>query len=319
MPAARPTTCSRAVPPKVTRRTRSRSSPGGESSSRRCAAAPAWRAAPGSSCPTPPARSRSSPSTTGISTCATTRRRTLPTSAASCSPGATTAPAGSISSRCSRGPVPTRMCHDAERCPRPQHVGPHEERIQQQTSQATGTDHAVGQPNPAVWRRQAGAGASSRGTTAFCDRTATRRQSCTYDVSPMLTEQQLAIVRSAPGSNRMARAMGLTQVTQTTLADAIGLSQPYVSDVIRGRYKNDHRREREEVRRLLRVLHRRSVPRMLMAGWLRKDLQPQRRPGPTALMLLPGNRSAIATVKATAEQTERAPKPPADSAGSACN
>lgn len=53
----------------------------------------------------------------------------------------------------------------------------------------------------------------------------------------MLTEQQLAIVRSEPGSNRMARAMGLTQVTQTTLADAIGLSQPYVSDVIRGRYK----------------------------------------------------------------------------------
>ena len=53
----------------------------------------------------------------------------------------------------------------------------------------------------------------------------------------MLTEQQLAIVRSEPGSNRMARAMGLTRVTQTTLADAIGLSQPYVSDVIRGRYK----------------------------------------------------------------------------------
>lgn len=53
----------------------------------------------------------------------------------------------------------------------------------------------------------------------------------------MLTEQQLAIVRSEPGSNRMARAMGLTRVTQTTLADAIGLSQPYVSDVIRGRYR----------------------------------------------------------------------------------
>ena len=53
----------------------------------------------------------------------------------------------------------------------------------------------------------------------------------------MLTKQQLEIVRSEPGPNRMARAMGLTRVTQTTLANAIGLSQPYVSDVIRGRYR----------------------------------------------------------------------------------
>ena len=53
----------------------------------------------------------------------------------------------------------------------------------------------------------------------------------------VLTKQQIEIVRSEPGSNRMARAMGLTRVTQTTLADAIGLSQPYVSDVIRGRYR----------------------------------------------------------------------------------
>ena len=54
---------------------------------------------------------------------------------------------------------------------------------------------------------------------------------------PSLTEQQLAVLRSEPGSNCVARAMALTGVTQVDLAKALGLTQPYVSDVARGRYR----------------------------------------------------------------------------------
>ena len=53
----------------------------------------------------------------------------------------------------------------------------------------------------------------------------------------MLTKQQLAVLRSEPGSNRVAKAMALTGVTQVTVAEALGLTQPYVSDVARGRYR----------------------------------------------------------------------------------
>ena len=53
----------------------------------------------------------------------------------------------------------------------------------------------------------------------------------------MLTKQQLAILRSQPGANRVAKAMSLAGVTQMALAKALGLSQPYVSDVIRQRYR----------------------------------------------------------------------------------
>ena len=53
----------------------------------------------------------------------------------------------------------------------------------------------------------------------------------------MLTPQQLAILRSAPGPNRVAHAMALTGITQTTLALDIGLSQAYISDVGRQRYR----------------------------------------------------------------------------------
>ncbi len=53
----------------------------------------------------------------------------------------------------------------------------------------------------------------------------------------MLTEQQLAFLRSEPGSNRVAKAMALAGVTQATVAKALGLTQPYVSDVARGRYR----------------------------------------------------------------------------------
>ena len=53
----------------------------------------------------------------------------------------------------------------------------------------------------------------------------------------MLTEQQLAVLRSEPGSNRVAKAMALSGVTQVTIAKALGLPQPYVSDVARRRYR----------------------------------------------------------------------------------
>ena len=52
----------------------------------------------------------------------------------------------------------------------------------------------------------------------------------------MLTEQQLAILRSAPSTNRVAKAISVAGVTQATVADAVGLPQPYVSDVARQRY-----------------------------------------------------------------------------------
>ena len=53
----------------------------------------------------------------------------------------------------------------------------------------------------------------------------------------MLTEQQLAVLRSEPGSNRVAKAMALAGVTQVTVAKALRLTQPYVSDVARARYR----------------------------------------------------------------------------------
>ena len=53
----------------------------------------------------------------------------------------------------------------------------------------------------------------------------------------MLTEQQLVFLRSEPGSNRVAKTMALAGVTQVTVAKALRLTQPYVSDVARGRYR----------------------------------------------------------------------------------
>ncbi len=53
----------------------------------------------------------------------------------------------------------------------------------------------------------------------------------------MLTKQQLAVLRSEPGANRVAKAMSLTGITQTALAGALSWSQPYVSDVVRRRYR----------------------------------------------------------------------------------
>ena len=53
----------------------------------------------------------------------------------------------------------------------------------------------------------------------------------------MLSEQQLVILRSEPAAYRVAKAISLAGVTQTVLAAAVGLTQPYVSDVARRRYQ----------------------------------------------------------------------------------
>ena len=53
----------------------------------------------------------------------------------------------------------------------------------------------------------------------------------------MLTSQQLTILRSEPGANRVAKAISLAGVTQVTVARALGLPQPYISDVARQRYR----------------------------------------------------------------------------------
>lgn len=40
----------------------------------------------------------------------------------------------------------------------------------------------------------------------------------------------------APTGNRLAKAMVIAGLTQAELADALGLAQPYISDVVRGRH-----------------------------------------------------------------------------------
>ena len=58
-----------------------------------------------------------------------------------------------------------------------------------------------------------------------------------YSQNAMLTRQQLATLRTEPGTNRVAKAIELAGVTQVTVAEALGLPQPYVSDVARRRYR----------------------------------------------------------------------------------
>ena len=56
----------------------------------------------------------------------------------------------------------------------------------------------------------------------------------------MLNEEQLVRLRAAaakPGSNRLGLAMSLMGVSQATVAGAVGVPQPYVSDVVRARYR----------------------------------------------------------------------------------
>ena len=52
----------------------------------------------------------------------------------------------------------------------------------------------------------------------------------------MLTDRQLAVLRASPRTNRVATAISLAGVTQVTVAEAIGVTQAYVSDVARQRY-----------------------------------------------------------------------------------
>lgn len=56
----------------------------------------------------------------------------------------------------------------------------------------------------------------------------------------MLTRNQLERLRAAsvpPGSNRVGLAISLAGVSQATVGEAVGKPQPYVSDVVRGRYR----------------------------------------------------------------------------------
>lgn len=56
----------------------------------------------------------------------------------------------------------------------------------------------------------------------------------------VLTKKQLARLRAAPvepGSNRVELAISIAGVSQATVAQAIGVTQPYVSDVVRARYE----------------------------------------------------------------------------------
>ena len=53
----------------------------------------------------------------------------------------------------------------------------------------------------------------------------------------MLTDDQLRTLRSDSSPNRVAKAISLAGVTQIAVAKAIGLPQPYISDVARRRYR----------------------------------------------------------------------------------
>ena len=56
----------------------------------------------------------------------------------------------------------------------------------------------------------------------------------------MLSKTQLAVLRAESGSsrpNRVGSAISLAGVTQGAVARAVGLPQPYISDVARGRYQ----------------------------------------------------------------------------------
>lgn len=77
----------------------------------------------------------------------------------------------------------------------------------------------------------------------------------------MLTEQQLVFLRSEPGSNRVAKAMALAGVTQVTVAKELAPPDAALRQRCRPRALSHHyRRERLEVRCLLRLPYRGFVP-----------------------------------------------------------
>lgn len=55
----------------------------------------------------------------------------------------------------------------------------------------------------------------------------------------MLKPEEVALLRSEPckGPNRVKRAMDLAGVTQEQVADAIGVTQPYISSICKGRHE----------------------------------------------------------------------------------
>ena len=79
----------------------------------------------------------------------------------------------------------------------------------------------------------------------------------------MLTENQLAVVRSAPDARRVAKAIALAGVTQRRVGKALGVSQAYVSDVARRRYPTITVESACKFGRYLRLLHRGSVSAVL--------------------------------------------------------
>lgn len=48
--------------------------------------------------------------------------------------------------------------------------------------------------------------------------------------------RELRLADAEVTGNRLAKAMELAELTQAQLADALNLTQPYVSDVVRGRH-----------------------------------------------------------------------------------
>lgn len=54
-----------------------------------------------------------------------------------------------------------------------------------------------------------------------------------------LSDEQLAQLRTSdvgPSGNRLWKAIELRELRQADLAAAVGLTQPYISDVVRGRH-----------------------------------------------------------------------------------
>lgn len=62
-------------------------------------------------------------------------------------------------------------------------------------------------------------------------------QSGVYSYWPMLTKTHIQTLSRMPGAtNRLSKAIELGGITQTAIAQDLGLTQPYVSNVIQERY-----------------------------------------------------------------------------------
>ena len=115
---------------------------------------------------------------------------------------------------------------------------------------------ATSTTSPAAANSKAGCSPTGCGSTGHRGERPRRRR----DATCTGCSRRQVVLRSAPSTNRVAKAISVAGVTQVTVADAVGLPQPYASDVVRQGVPGHHRRERAEVRRLLRLLHLGSVP-----------------------------------------------------------